>query len=110
MGIHIRRGDMLNDKYFCNYGYEVASPQYLHKATLYYQPRYNAVMFIVTSAQKDEWAVKHMPIAPPSEFITTGGREFDMANLTSYDHSIITVGSFGWWTGWLRNGEVTYFK
>jgi hypothetical protein len=52
-------------------------------------------MFIVTSAQKDEWAVKHMPIAPPSEFITTGGREFDMANLTSYDHSIITVGSFG---------------
>jgi galactoside 2-L-fucosyltransferase 1/2 len=101
---------MINDKYFSNYGYEVATPQYLNKATLYYKRRYNGVLFIVASAQDDEWAVKHMPITPPSEFITTGVREVDMAILASCDHSIITVGSFGWWTGWSTNGEVTYFK
>ena len=87
---------MINDKYFSNYGYEVATPQYLHKATLYYKRRYHGVLFIVASAQDEEWAVKYMPITLPSEFITTGRRELDMAILAACDHSIITVGSFGW--------------
>ncbi|VDH94561.1 Hypothetical predicted protein, partial [Mytilus galloprovincialis] len=26
------------------------------------------------------------------------------------NHTTITVGSFGWWSGWLAGGEVTYFK
>jgi galactoside 2-L-fucosyltransferase 1/2 len=110
VGVHIRRGNMINDKYFSNYGFEVATPQYLHRATSYYTRRYHGVLFIVTSAQNHAWAVKHMPTTHPSEFITTGRRELDMAILASCDHSIITVGSFGWWTGWLTNGEVTYFK
>jgi hypothetical protein len=28
VGVHIRRGNMINDKYFSNYGYEVATSQY----------------------------------------------------------------------------------
>jgi len=96
VGVHIRRGNMINDNYFSNYGYEVATPQYLHKATLYYKRRYHGVLFIVASAQDEEWAVKYMPITLPSEFITTGRRELDMAILAACDHSIITVGSFGW--------------
>ena len=110
VGVHIRRGNAINDKYFSNYGYEVATPQYLHRATSYYTRRYHAVLFIVTSAQNHAWAIKHMPTTHPSELITTGRRELDMAILASCDHSIITVGAFGWWTGWLTNGEVTYFK
>jgi hypothetical protein len=38
-------------------------------------------MFIVASAQDNEWAVKLMPITPQNESITTGRRELDMANL-----------------------------
>ena len=64
----------------------------------------------MASAQDDEWAVKHVSITPPIEYITTGRIELDMASLASCDHSIITVGSFGWWTGWLTNGKVTYVK
>jgi galactoside 2-L-fucosyltransferase 1/2 len=33
-----------------------------------------------------------------------------MAMLASCDHTISTVGSFGWWIGWLSGGDVTYFK
>jgi hypothetical protein len=31
VGVHIRRGDMINDKYFINYGYEVATPLWLSR-------------------------------------------------------------------------------
>jgi galactoside 2-L-fucosyltransferase 1/2 len=100
VGVHIRRGNMINDKYFSIYGFEVATPQYLHRATSYYTRRYHGVLFIVTSAQNHAWAVKYMPTTHPSEFIRTGRRELDMAILASCDHSIITVESFGWWTDW----------
>ena len=60
---------MINDKYFSNFRYEVDTPQYLHRATLYYKRRYHGVLFIVASAQDDEWVVKHMPMTPPSECI-----------------------------------------
>jgi galactoside 2-L-fucosyltransferase 1/2 len=26
------------------------------------------------------------------------------------NHTIITVGSFGWWSAWLANGTTVYFK
>jgi hypothetical protein len=68
------------------------------------------MMFIVTSAQNHAWAVKHMPRTHPIELLTAGRRELDIASLASCDYSIITVESFGWLTGWLINGEVTYFK
>jgi galactoside 2-L-fucosyltransferase 1/2 len=101
---------MINNKYFCNYGYEVATPQYLHRKTSYNKPRYHGVLFNVTSTHDHPWVVKHMPATHPSEFITTGRIELDMAILASCDHSIITGGSFCSWTGWLTNGEVTYFE
>lgn len=34
--------------------------------------------------------------------------ELDMAVLASCNHSIITLGSFGFWTGFLTGGEVVY--
>ena len=93
---------MINNKYFCNYGYEVATPQYLHRTTSYNKHRYHGVVFIVTST--------HMPATHPSECITTGRIDLDMTSLASCDHSITTGGSFCWWKDWLTNGEVTYFK
>ena len=94
---------MINNKYFSNFGYEVATPQHLHRATLYNKRRYHGVLFIVASEQDEEWVVKHMPMIPTGEFITTGRRELDMAILASCDHSIMKEGSIGWWKGWLTN-------
>jgi galactoside 2-L-fucosyltransferase 1/2 len=30
--------------------------------------------------------------------------------LSMCNHTIITVGSFGWWSAWLANGTTVYFK
>ena len=51
-----------------------------------------------------------MPNETAVEFISTPKPEIAMAVLTLCDHVIATVGSFGWWIGWLTGGEVTYFK
>ena len=34
----------------------------------------------------------------------------DLAILTLCKHTIITSGTFGWWAGWLSEGEVVYWK
>ncbi|ELT99702.1 hypothetical protein CAPTEDRAFT_41243, partial [Capitella teleta] len=33
----------------------------------------------------------------------------DLAILSSCDHVIMTVGTFGWWAGYLSRGQVIYY-
>ena len=37
-------------------------------------------------------------------------REFDLALLAECNDSIMSVGTFGWWGGWLAGGDVIYFN
>lgn len=34
----------------------------------------------------------------------------NLAVISLCDHVIITVGTFGWWGGWLSGGTVIYYK
>ena len=34
----------------------------------------------------------------------------DLAILASCDHVIMSIGSYGWWAGWLSGGTVIYYK
>jgi galactoside 2-L-fucosyltransferase 1/2 len=36
-------------------------------------------------------------------------RDIDMCALSMCNHTIITVGSFGWWSAWLANGTTVTF-
>ena len=36
--------------------------------------------------------------------------EFDLALLAQCNHSIMTLGTFGWWGAWLAGGDVIYFN
>ena len=36
--------------------------------------------------------------------------EIDMALMASCNHSIISSGTFSWWSGWLANGTVIYYE
>ena len=105
VGVHIRRGDMVNNAH----GYNVATPEYLSRAVNYFTSKYKNVIFVVSS-QYLLWSRKYMPKNISVEYICHEKRELDMAMLASCDHTISTVGSFGWWIGWLSGGEVTYFK
>lgn len=105
VGVHIRRGDMLNH----SFGYNVGTPEYISKSVQYFQSKYKNVIFVI-STQDQNWTQTHMPNDTVVEYLSHPKREFIVATLASCDHTIITVGSFGWWIGWLTGGEVTYFK
>lgn len=105
VGVHIRRGDMVNN----SFGYNVATPEYLSKAVQYYKNKYKNTIFIV-SCQDMIWGKQHFPKNTTRRFIQHHKREVIIALLSSCDHTITTVGTFGWWVGWLTGGDVTYFK
>ena len=49
---------------------------------------------------------------PPSKDVTfslSGDYKFDLVLLSLCNHSIMTVGTFGWWGSWLTNGTVVYY-
>lgn len=104
IGVHIRRGDMLTDPL----GYDVATPEYLSRAVTFFQNYSNTVFTVCTLDL--EWSKQYMPKNIKVEFIVGNSPEVDMALLAFSDHVIQTVGTFSWWSSWLNNGTVIYYK
>ena len=104
IGVHIRRGDMVNH----SFGYNVATPEYLSKAVQYFKNKYKNTVFIVSSLDL-KWARSHFPKNTSVRYVHNDSREVIVALLSSCDQTI-TVGSFGWWIGWLTGGDVMYYK
>lgn len=105
IGLHVRRGDMVGHPF----GYDVATPAYINTSVQYFLSRYKNPIFIISS-QDNQWTKEHMPNNTLVEYINHPNRDVIVAILSSCDHTITTVGSFGWWIGWLAGGEVTYYK
>ena len=74
----------------------------------YFREKYSNVIFIVTSDDK-EWCQKYLA-KPAQDIIVTAKEnsgELDLAILKYCNHSIISVGTFGFWTAYLRlEGDV----
>lgn len=104
IGVHVRRGDKVNN----SEGYNLATPDYLQTAVDYYKNKYKNTIFIVASNGM-EWTKKNMPHHIVVKYIT-GSTEMDMATIAECDHVIMTIGSYGWWSGWLAGGDVVYYK
>ena len=72
----------------------------------YFREKYSNVTFIVASDDKI-WCQKFL--AKDDVIVTSiqNSAELDFAILKNCNHSIISVGTFGFWTGYLHlNGEV----
>ena len=109
IGIHVRRGDFL-DSYNMDKGYRVANINYIRRAMQYFTNKYPNVIFIASSDDKHWTKInvrsKHSPV-----FVSNRGpASLDLAILTLCNHSIMTVGNFGWWASYLAGGETVYFK
>ncbi|KAK3091494.1 hypothetical protein FSP39_020254 [Pinctada imbricata] len=112
IGVHIRRGDILNSKY----GYNTATQSFIRKAMNYFHKKFRNALFIVRS-NGIGWTAKtikllrrkfsYLRIVIP---IKKYDSVTDLAMLASCNHSIITVGTFSWWSGWLTGGQVIYYK
>ena len=42
-------------------------------------------------------------------FVENSPMEVDLAVLSRCNHTIMTVGTFGWWAAWLASGQVVYY-
>jgi len=113
VGVHVRRGDMI-DQRLRYYGYTIATPDYFRSAMQYFADRYHRVQFVVCSDNM-KWCHSNLPaaadIGPNVNIVFSENRspEVDLAILAQCSHTIMSVGSFGWWAAWLANGTTIYY-
>ena len=107
IGVHVRRGDM-RGRHQQQYGFQVANGNYLRKAVHHFS-NYTNKVFIVCS-DDSTWPRKNMPEGHRVEYIHGNAPEVDLGILSASDHVISTVGTFGWWAGFLSGGTVIYYK
>ncbi|XP_037796398.1 galactoside 2-alpha-L-fucosyltransferase 3-like [Penaeus monodon] len=82
--------------------------KYFTRALNHYRQKFsNGVAFVAAS---DDMAFVRQRLGHhPDVYFSKGASPFeDMALLSSCNHSIVTLGSFGFWTGYLAGGEVVY--
>ncbi|XP_041377339.1 galactoside alpha-(1,2)-fucosyltransferase 2-like [Gigantopelta aegis] len=109
IGVHIRRGDK-DSKIARKNGNYVAPPEYIKNAMAYYVSRFSNCVFVVCSDTMT-WVGKHVKTNSGMELISeTNSPQVDMAILSLCNHTIMTVGTFGWWGGYLAGGTVLYYK
>jgi FkbM family methyltransferase len=104
VGIHVRRGDHLKQGYLNS-----PDEQYFKNAMQYFTRKYGDVQFFVAS-NDISWC-KKQPFFKGTHIISekhTAAQ--DMAILANCDHVIISLGTFGWWSGLLSGGEVVYYE
>ena len=111
IGIHVRRGDFLKPD-FEKFGYTVADKQYIRHAMNYMENLLpdSKLVYIVCGSDV-EWNKAN--IVSDTAYIhyqEDNSSEVDLAVLTKCDHMIMTVGTFGWWAGFLGRGQVIYYK
>ena len=109
VGIHVRRGDMLDWDNF-DRGYTVAPFSYLDFAMAYYEAKYQNLIFVVCSDDM-KWSRKYLENRNTTVIFSEGHEAVeDLAILSYCNHSVITVGTFGWWAAWLAGGTTIYYK
>ncbi len=109
IGIHIRRGDH-SEPHFASYGYTTADSAYFKRAMDHFTTKYKQVVFIVCS-DDIPWSEANIDATIyPIIFSHSGDAAIDLAILVSCEHIIMSVGSYGWWAGWLAGGDVVYYK
>ena len=99
VGVHIRLTDRKQEW----------NINYLKKAISYYTEQFKNIQFVVCSDVIKQ-AKKIFPKGNYEVLYSINSRETDLAILASCNHSIITVGTFGWWGAWLAGGQVVYYN
>ncbi|XP_027223995.2 galactoside alpha-(1,2)-fucosyltransferase 2 isoform X1 [Penaeus vannamei] len=107
VGFHVRRADYVRYAAI-NFRASLPEDKYFTRALSHYRQKFpNEVAFVVAS---DDMAFVRQRLGHyPDVFFSSGeSAADDMALLSSCNHSIVTMGSYGFWTGFLAGGEVVY--
>jgi len=116
VGVHVRRGNMARAPDLIEIGYTVADSAYIHRAIKHMQDKISAEnprrRFVIVVISDDmSWCREVLTQRDDVLFVSTGDAMLDMTVLSQCKHIVITVGSFGWWGGWLAtNSTVVYYN
>ncbi|XP_075696955.1 galactoside alpha-(1,2)-fucosyltransferase 2-like [Rhinoderma darwinii] len=112
VGVHVRRGDYLTIMPNIWKGV-VADKQYLQTAMDYFRKKYQNPLFIVTSNGMD-WCKENINTTLGDVHFSGDSEEssptHDFALLAHCNHTIMTIGTFGYWAGYLARGETIYLS
>ncbi|XP_063293074.1 galactoside alpha-(1,2)-fucosyltransferase 2-like [Pelobates fuscus] len=110
IGVHVRRGDYVSVMPNVWKGV-IADRGYLEKAMGYFRKKYKKPIFVVTSNGMD-WCKDNIDNSRGDVYFSGDGNEStpgkDFALLVSCNHTIMTIGTFGYWASYLVGGEAIY--
>lgn len=109
VGVHVRRGDMTNEQ-FVHHGYTTATLQYFENAMSWMESKHRNIIYVVCSDDLT-WCQQNLNSTARKIYFSKNHSDIvDMGLLASCDHTILTVGTFGWWAGFLAHGDTIYYK
>ena len=109
VGVHIRRGDLASEAFIKADTVLLTPDEYIRNAIDFFLAKFKNVIFLVCSDGM-EYAKDIMTYRNVTARFAHNTPIQDLAILASCDHVLTTVGSYGWWGGFLSRGIVTYYK
>ncbi|KAM4824947.1 galactoside alpha-(1,2)-fucosyltransferase 2-like isoform 2-T3 [Thomomys bottae] len=110
VGVHVRRGDYVHVMPKVWKGV-VADRSYLQQAMDHFRAQFESPVFVVTSDDM-AWCRANMEAAPGDVVFAGNGRQGspgkDFALLVQCNHTIMTIGTFGFWAAYLAGGDAVY--
>ncbi|XP_061182543.1 galactoside alpha-(1,2)-fucosyltransferase 2-like [Saccostrea echinata] len=108
VSVHIRRGDYATKGHY-KYGKLTPPETYYKNAMDYFKKRYRHVVFVVGSNDIG-WSKRALATEKNVYYSTGNSAAEDMALLSLANHTIVSVGTFGWWIGWMARGTTIFYK
>nr|XP_008250578.1 galactoside alpha-(1,2)-fucosyltransferase 1 isoform X1 [Oryctolagus cuniculus] len=110
VGVHVRRGDYLQVMPQRWKGV-VGDRAYLQQAMDWFRARHEAPIFVVTSNGM-KWCWENIDASRGDVVFAGNGLESspakDFALLTQCNHTVMTIGTFGFWAAYLAGGDTVY--
>ena len=107
VSVHVRRGDALKEPHK-----NFPGLPYFQKAMNYFRNKFSNKLIFIVVTDDFEWSKANI-IGEDVVFTGAKGmktREEDFSIALACNHTIMSVGTFGWWIGFLTGGEVIYYK
>ncbi|CAH1779333.1 unnamed protein product [Owenia fusiformis] len=110
VSIHARRGDMMG-KNKEEYGQIISTASYFNRAIDYFNTHLNKsenLLYIVFS-DNIEWCMENLTRSDSKIIYSRNNTaDVDLAVMGQCDHSVMSIGTFGWWGAWLAGGVAVY--
>ncbi|XP_064465076.1 galactoside alpha-(1,2)-fucosyltransferase 2-like [Ornithodoros turicata] len=110
IAVHVRRGDYIN-LMPRKYQGVLADKEYFEKAMGYFRGRYQEPVFVVSSDGL-QWCRENIDASRGDVYFANDWHVSspikDLTLLAHCNHTIMTIGTFGFWAAYLAGGEVVY--